>query len=160
MTLLNTYILFSDAGSDLQGIRTNAKRDGDDFILNGSKVFITNGILADVVVVVAITDANAKGQLISKCPNGKSVSSKIPTKLFLDFCPEIFCGFVGASWKLFGLPVGFLIYDTQEGARHCRKPLGRRSVGSKISIVIIIYTFVTFTVSNIDFHELLRRILE
>merc|ERR1719331_3251440 len=31
-----------DAGSDLQGIRTNAKRDGDDFILNGSKVFITN----------------------------------------------------------------------------------------------------------------------
>ena len=49
---------------------------------------------------------------------------------------------------------------TQEGARHCRKPLGRRSVGSKISIVIIIYTFVTFTVSNIDFHELPRRILE
>ena len=31
-----------------------------------------------------------KGQLISKCPNKKSVSSKIPTKLFLDFCPEIF----------------------------------------------------------------------
>ena len=32
------------------------------------------------------------------------VSSKIPTKLFLDFCPEIFCSFLGASWKLFGLP--------------------------------------------------------
>ena len=58
------FLYFIDAGSDLQGIRTNAKRDGDDFILNGSKVFITNGILADVVVVVAITDANAKGQLI------------------------------------------------------------------------------------------------
>jgi len=51
-----------DAGSDLQGIRTNAKKDGDDYILNGSKVFITNGILADVVVVVAITDANAKAK--------------------------------------------------------------------------------------------------
>ena len=60
----NVFLYFLDAGSDLQGIRTNAKRDGDDFILNGSKVFITNGILADVVVVVAITDANAKGQLI------------------------------------------------------------------------------------------------
>ena len=45
-----------------------------------------------------------KSQLISKCPYEKSVSSKIPTKLFLDFCPEIFCSFLGASWKLFGLP--------------------------------------------------------
>ena len=45
-----------------------------------------------------------KGQLISKCPYEKSVSSKIPTKLFLDFCPEIFCSFLRASWKLFGLP--------------------------------------------------------
>ena len=48
--------------------------------------------------------ASAKGQLISKCPYEKSVSSKIPTKIFLEFCPEIFCSFLGASWKLFGLP--------------------------------------------------------
>ena len=46
--------------SDLQGIRTNAKRDGDDWILNGSKVFITNGINADVVIVVAVTNPEAK----------------------------------------------------------------------------------------------------
>ena len=39
-----------------------------------------------------------KGQLISKCPYEKSVSSKIPMKIFLDFCPEIFCSFLGASW--------------------------------------------------------------
>ena len=32
------------------------------------------------------------------------VSSKIPTKLLLDFCLEFFCSFLGASWKLFGLP--------------------------------------------------------
>ena len=37
-----------DAGSDLQGIRTRAKKDGDDYILNGSKVFITNGILGEI----------------------------------------------------------------------------------------------------------------
>ena len=43
-------------GSDLQGIRTNAVRDGDDWILNGSKVFITNGWNADMVLVVAVTD--------------------------------------------------------------------------------------------------------
>ena len=41
-----------------------------------------------------------KGQLISKCPYEKSVSTKIPTKIFLEFCPEIFCSFLGASWGL------------------------------------------------------------
>ena len=45
-----------------------------------------------------------KGQLISKCPYEMIVFSKIPTKLFLDFCPEIFGTFLGASWKLLRLP--------------------------------------------------------
>jgi acyl-CoA dehydrogenase len=51
------------AGSDLQGIKTTARRDGDDYVLNGSKTFISNGILADLVIVVAKTDpaAGAKG---------------------------------------------------------------------------------------------------
>ncbi|ETB30651.1 acyl-CoA dehydrogenase, partial [Mycobacterium avium subsp. hominissuis 10-5606] len=44
------------AGSDLQGIRTTAVRDGDQWILNGQKTFITSGINADLVVVVARTD--------------------------------------------------------------------------------------------------------
>jgi long-chain-acyl-CoA dehydrogenase len=43
------------AGSDLQGIRTTARRDGDGWVLNGSKTFITNGINADLVIVVART---------------------------------------------------------------------------------------------------------
>lgn len=51
------------AGSDVQSIRTSAVRDGDGWILNGSKIFITNGMLADVVIVAAITDPGkgAKG---------------------------------------------------------------------------------------------------
>jgi alkylation response protein AidB-like acyl-CoA dehydrogenase len=44
------------AGSDLQGIRTTARRQGDDWVLNGSKTFISNGINADLVIVVARTD--------------------------------------------------------------------------------------------------------
>jgi alkylation response protein AidB-like acyl-CoA dehydrogenase len=44
------------AGSDLQGIRTSAVDKGDHYVLNGSKTFISNGILADLVVVVARTD--------------------------------------------------------------------------------------------------------
>lgn len=48
------------AGSDLQGIRTTAVRDGDHWVLNGAKTFITNGINSDLVVVVARTDTEAK----------------------------------------------------------------------------------------------------
>lgn len=48
------------AGSDLQGIKTTAVRDGDDWILNGQKTFITNGINSDLVIVVARTDPDAK----------------------------------------------------------------------------------------------------
>jgi alkylation response protein AidB-like acyl-CoA dehydrogenase len=46
-------------GSDLQGIQTTAVRDGDDYIVNGAKTFITNGIMADLVIVVAKTDPDA-----------------------------------------------------------------------------------------------------
>ncbi|MFP6774465.1 MAG: acyl-CoA dehydrogenase family protein [Alphaproteobacteria bacterium] len=50
-------------GSDLQGIRTTALRDGNELVINGSKTFITNGNMADVVIVVCKTDpdAGAKG---------------------------------------------------------------------------------------------------
>jgi alkylation response protein AidB-like acyl-CoA dehydrogenase len=44
------------AGSDLQGIRTTAVRDGDSYVVNGAKTFITNGINADLVIVVVRTD--------------------------------------------------------------------------------------------------------
>jgi alkylation response protein AidB-like acyl-CoA dehydrogenase len=47
------------AGSDLQGIRTTAVRDGDHYVLNGQKTFISNGQLADLVIVVVRTDPEA-----------------------------------------------------------------------------------------------------
>ena len=53
------------AGSDLQGITTTAVRDGDDYVLNGQKTFISNGILADLVIVVARTDPGAGRRGIS-----------------------------------------------------------------------------------------------
>jgi acyl-CoA dehydrogenase len=51
------------AGSDLQGIRTRAERLGDEYRINGQKTFISNGYLADLIVVVAKTaaDAGARG---------------------------------------------------------------------------------------------------
>jgi alkylation response protein AidB-like acyl-CoA dehydrogenase len=55
----------SGAGSDLAGIRTAARRDGDHYILNGTKTFITNGINADLVIVAAKTDASERHRGIS-----------------------------------------------------------------------------------------------
>ena len=50
-----------DAGSDVAGIRTTAVADGDDYIINGSKMFITNGVHADIYFVAAKTDLDVKG---------------------------------------------------------------------------------------------------
>ena len=53
------------AGSDVMGMRTTAVRDGDDYILNGSKMWITNAPQADVTIVYAVTDADAAHQGLS-----------------------------------------------------------------------------------------------
>ena len=49
------------AGSDVAGIRTRAIKDGNDWIINGSKIFITNGVYGDIYFVAAKTDPDAKG---------------------------------------------------------------------------------------------------
>jgi len=48
-----------DAGSDVSGIRTRAVRDGDEYVINGSKTYITNGHRADFIVLVTKTDPDA-----------------------------------------------------------------------------------------------------
>ncbi len=52
-------------GSDLQAIKTSARRDGDTYVINGSKVYITNGQLADLVIVVTKTVAAARSKSLS-----------------------------------------------------------------------------------------------
>jgi citronellyl-CoA dehydrogenase len=47
------------AGSDVAGIRTTARRDGDEYVINGSKIFITNGARADFILLVTKTDPDA-----------------------------------------------------------------------------------------------------
>ena len=49
------------AGSDVAGIKARAVRDGDEWVINGSKIFITNGVHGDVFFVAAKTDPDAKG---------------------------------------------------------------------------------------------------
>jgi len=54
----------ADFGSNPSGMRTNARRDGDDWVLNGSKMWITNGNVADVAVVWARTDEGIRGFVV------------------------------------------------------------------------------------------------
>ncbi len=80
-------------GSDPGNMKTHAKRDGDDWILNGSKMWITNGTVADVAVVWARTDEGVKGFLVEKdmpgfeapeIENKMSLRASITSALFFD----------------------------------------------------------------------------
>jgi acyl-CoA dehydrogenase len=53
------------AGSDMKGIRTRAIRDGDHYVINGSKIFITNGGSAEILMLVVRTDPNDRGRGLS-----------------------------------------------------------------------------------------------
>ncbi len=71
-----------EAGSDAMGLSTTAREEGDFFILNGSKMFITNGSLADIVLVYAKTDPELKAKgisafIVEKSFPGFSVSKKL-----------------------------------------------------------------------------------
>jgi glutaryl-CoA dehydrogenase len=61
-----------DAGSDPSGMKTNARLDGDEWVLNGSKMWITNGGIADVAVVWAKTDDGVRGFVVPRGTPGFS----------------------------------------------------------------------------------------
>ncbi len=60
----------ADAGSDPSSMRTHARRDGDDWVLNGSKMWITSGGIADVAVVWAQTDEGVRGFIVPATTKG------------------------------------------------------------------------------------------
>jgi alkylation response protein AidB-like acyl-CoA dehydrogenase len=71
-----------DAGSDAASIKTRAVRDGDDYIINGTKIFITNGPICDYVLLAAYTDPTKRGEginlfVVEKGTPGFSVSRKL-----------------------------------------------------------------------------------
>jgi glutaryl-CoA dehydrogenase len=80
-------------GSDPANMKTHARRDGSDWVLNGSKMWITNGNLADVAVIWAMTDEGARGFLVEKgmpgfsaqeIENKFSLRASVTSALFLD----------------------------------------------------------------------------
>ncbi|MEA2435205.1 MAG: glutaryl-CoA dehydrogenase [Actinomycetota bacterium] len=84
-----------DQGSDPSAMRTSAKRDGDDWLLNGNKMWITNGGIADVAVVWARTDEGIRGFLVPRGAPGFttrdihrkiSLRASVTSELILDDC--------------------------------------------------------------------------
>jgi glutaryl-CoA dehydrogenase len=82
-----------DAGSDPGSMRTRARRDGDDWILHGQKMWITNGSIADVAVVWAATDEGIRGFVVPKGTPGfttqdihkkLSLRASVTSELLLD----------------------------------------------------------------------------
>jgi glutaryl-CoA dehydrogenase len=65
----------SDFGSNPSGMRTNARRDGSDWIINGSKMWITNGTFADVAIVWARTDDGIRGFVVPTSTPGFSAGA-------------------------------------------------------------------------------------
>ncbi len=63
-----------DAGSDPGGMKTHARRDGTDWVLNGTKMWITNGGIADVAIVWARTDEGIRGFIVPKGTRGFSTN--------------------------------------------------------------------------------------
>jgi glutaryl-CoA dehydrogenase len=82
-----------DAGSDPGAMRTRARRDGDDWILHGQKMWITNGSVAEVAVVWAATDEGVRGFLVPRGTRGfttqdihkkLSLRASVTSELLLD----------------------------------------------------------------------------
>ncbi|MBT2570884.1 acyl-CoA dehydrogenase [Planococcus sp. ISL-110] len=105
------------AGSDAGSMRTSAKEDGDHYVLNGSKIFITNGGIADIYVVFAVTDPESKHKgttafIIEKDFEGFSVGKKErklgirsspTTEIIFDNCrvpKENILGELGQGFKI------------------------------------------------------------
>jgi len=99
-----------DAGSDVAGIRTRARRDGDHWVLDGTKMFITNGVHADVYFVAAKTDAEAKGSrgismfIVEKGTPGFRVGRALKKQGWnsSDTAELIFDGCRVPAWNLLG----------------------------------------------------------
>lgn len=111
------------AGSDPAGMKTQAVKDGDDYIINGSKLYITSGSFADVFVVWAVTDPDARkgkgiscfiveagtsGMTIGKAEDKMGQKASPTNEVHFDNCRVPATALMGIENKGFGVAVGEL----------------------------------------------------
>jgi acyl-CoA dehydrogenase len=125
-----------DAGSDVAAIRTTARREGGDYVLNGTKMFITNGVHADLVFVAARTDPAVKGTrgisifAVERCTPGFSVGRALKKQGWLssDTAELIFADCrVPAANRLGEEQAGF--YAVMRNFQNERLVLGAMAIG-------------------------------
>ena len=139
----------ADAGSDVAGIRTSAVRDGDDYVINGSKMFITNGVHGDLYFVAAKTDPKAKGSrgismfIVEKGTPGFSVGRSLAkmgwlcsdtAELIFDNCRVPASGMLGKENQ------GF--YSIMRNFQNERIVLGAQAMGEAQRGLEIALTYV------------------
>lgn len=125
-----------DAGSDVAGIRTTAVEDGDSYVLNGSKMFITNGVKGDIYFIAAKTDTTVKGSrgitifIVEKGTPGFSVGRALAKQGWLssDTAELIFENCRVPRENILGeLNKGF--YSIMKNFQNERAVLGAQSMG-------------------------------
>jgi len=113
----------ASAGSDPAGMTTSAKKDGNSYVLNGSKIFITSGTFAGVFVVWAVTDPEARkgkgiscflveagtpGMTIGKCEEKMGQNASPTTEVHFENCRVPASALLGEENKGFAIAVGEL----------------------------------------------------
>ena len=126
-----------NAGSDAAALETTAVRDGEEYVINGSKLFITNGRYGDVFLLMAKTDRNAQ-------PSHRGISAFIAEKgpgftigrdldklgyRGVDTCELIFQDFRIPAENLVGTEEGQGFYQVMDGLETGRINIGARAVG-------------------------------
>ncbi|MBS0508536.1 MAG: acyl-CoA dehydrogenase family protein [Proteobacteria bacterium] len=133
------------AGSDLKSVRTTARRDGDHYVINGSKTFITNGINSELVIVVAKTapELGAKGVSLIVVEDGTPGFTKgrklEKIGLMAQDTSELFFDNVR-------VPVGNLLGEENMGFKYLMKELAQERLVVAVRAAASIETFLQKTV--------------
>jgi len=133
------------AGSDLKAIRTTAVRDGDDYIINGQKVYISNGQLCDLVILACKTDPNTgvKGMsfiLVESTRNGFERGRNLEKiGLKAQDTSELFFNNVR-------VPVSNRIGDEGEAFKMAMHKLAQERITIAISSIAVVETVIDWTV--------------
>ena len=126
-----------DAGSDVAAMRTTAVRDGDEYVINGSKLFITNGRYGDVFLLLAKTNREAQPQhrgisaFIAQKGPGFTVGRDLNKLGYrgVDTCELVFQDYRVPAENLVGLEEGQGFYQVMEGLETGRINVAARAVG-------------------------------
>ena len=134
------------AGSDLKSVRTTARREGDEYVINGSKTFITNGINSEIVIVVAKTapELGAKGVSLIVVEDGTPGFSKgrklEKIGLMAQDTSELFFDNVR-------VPVGNLLGEENMGFKYLMKELAQERLVVAVRAAASVEAFLQKTIA-------------